>query len=52
MEKKYHTIIAVPKYGRKIVESETKSMPVTHIYLTTHFLTLCKHLSKISGGLI
>ena len=35
-KKKYHTVGTFPKSNRKITERE-KSIPLTHIYMTTHF---------------
>jgi hypothetical protein len=36
MGKKYHGVGTVPKSNRKIVELETKSISLTHTYMTTH----------------
>ena len=30
--KKYHNVGIVPKYNRNIVETEVKSIPLTHLY--------------------
>ena len=35
MEEKIHTIRTVPKYNRKIMETEATSL--TNIYITVHF---------------
>ena len=35
-EKKYHAIKILPASNRKIVETETKWIPLTHIYMTSH----------------
>ena len=42
--KKYHTMGTVRKSNRKIVETETKLTPITHIYMTIHFPGLAKAL--------
>jgi len=44
-KKKYHAAGTVPKSNRKIVETETKSIPITHIYMTADLSTLV-HVSK------
>jgi hypothetical protein len=36
MEKKYHAVGTVPKSNRRIGELETKSISLTHTYMTTH----------------
>jgi len=33
---KYHTVGKIPKSNRKIVETEAKSIPVAHIYMTSN----------------
>jgi hypothetical protein len=35
--KKYHTVGTFSKSIRKIIETETKSIPLTQIYMTAHF---------------
>ena len=36
----YHTVGTVPKSNREIVETEAKSTPLTHIYMTSHIPAL------------
>jgi hypothetical protein len=38
--KKYHTVETVQNSNRNIAETETKSIPLTHIYMTAHFPVL------------
>ena len=38
----YHYIETVPKYDKKVIETEVKSITLTHIYMTAHFLDLTK----------
>jgi hypothetical protein len=35
--KNYHPVGTVPKSNEQIIEKEVKSLPLTHIYMTTHF---------------
>jgi hypothetical protein len=42
-ENKYHSIKIVP--ARKIVEIETKLIPLTHMYMTFHYPGLAKRNS-------
>ena len=35
-QNKYHTVKTVPKYNGKIMETETKSILLTCMYMTTH----------------
>jgi hypothetical protein len=41
-EKKYHSIKIVPPSKRKIVETETKLIPLTHMHMTSHYSGLVK----------
>ena len=41
-KQKYHSIETVPKYDKKVIETEVKSITLTHIYMTSHFLDLTK----------
>jgi len=34
MGTKYHTVRTVPKSNRKFIETETKVIPLTHVYIT------------------
>jgi hypothetical protein len=36
MGKKYHAVGTIPKSNRRIEELETKSISLTHTYMTTH----------------
>jgi hypothetical protein len=48
--KKYYTVGKVPKSNRKIAESVTKSIPLTHKYITTHSLGFAQPLQlKVAG---
>ena len=38
--KKKHTVETIPKSYRKILETEAKSILLTHIYMNAHFLDL------------
>jgi hypothetical protein len=39
-EKKCHSIKIVPASKRKIVEAETKLIPLTHMHMTSHYYGL------------
>ena len=41
-EKKYHSIKIVPASKRKIVEIETKLIPLTHMHMTSPYSGLVK----------
>jgi len=43
-EKKYHTVGTVPKFYRKIVETDVKSISLTHKYMTGQFPGLTQTL--------
>jgi hypothetical protein len=47
--KKYHTVRTVPKSNREIVETETKSIPLTHMRSLSWF---CAVISIKSGGVL
>ena len=36
MKKKYHTIRTVPKYNKKILETEAKPILITQAYMTAN----------------
>ena len=36
-KKHYHIVGTVPKSNREVVETEAKKIPLTHIYMTSHF---------------
>ena len=44
-EKKYHSIKIVPASKRKIVETETQLIPLTHMHMTSHYSGLVKRNS-------
>ena len=44
-EKKYHSINIVPASNRKIVETETKLIPLKYMYMTSHYPGLVKRNS-------
>jgi hypothetical protein len=46
---KYHTVGTVLKFNRKIVETETKWIPLRHMYMTGHFPDLIQNNSIKSG---
>jgi hypothetical protein len=37
LKKKYHTVGTIPKSNWKIVDTDAKSMHITHIYMTAQF---------------
>jgi hypothetical protein len=43
-KKIYHTIGTVPKFYRKIVETDAKSIPLTHKYMSGQFPVLIQAL--------
>lgn len=48
--KGYHNVGTVPKSKSQIVETESKSLPLSHIYIPTHFSGLVEaHWSKGGG---
>ena len=46
---KYHTVRTVQTSIRKTVVKEAKWIPLTHIYITTHFHGLVQTLKKVNG---
>jgi hypothetical protein len=44
-EKKYHSIKIVPASKRKIVETETKLILLTHMHMTSHYSGVVKRNS-------
>jgi hypothetical protein len=44
-ERKYHSIKIVPASKKKIVETETKLIPLTHMHMTSHYYGLVKRNS-------
>ena len=36
INKKHHSVCAVLNSNRQIVETKTKSLPITHIYMANH----------------
>ena len=46
LKKKYHTVGAIPKSNWKIVDTDAKSMHITHIYMTAQFPGLVKFFHK------
>jgi hypothetical protein len=44
-ETKYHSIKIVPASKRKIIEAETKLIPLTHMHMTSHYSGLVKRNS-------
>ena len=49
--KNKNTTSSEPKYNREIIETETKFIPLTHIYMTVHFPGVVHELQLKMAGL-